>query len=67
MDNIKHLVYDYLMNKGLSETTAAYLNMLALLLGLLIVVFVVDFVIRKLIRTSFTQLAIKTKTNNDLY
>ncbi|WP_242087071.1 mechanosensitive ion channel family protein [Aestuariivivens sediminis] len=65
MNNITHLVYDYLINKGLSESSSAYLNMFALLFGLLIVVFISDFVIRKLIRVSFTKLAVKTKTNFD--
>ena len=39
MDKIKHLLYDYLISVGLNETTASYLNMIALLLALLIVVF----------------------------
>ncbi|MCF7568700.1 mechanosensitive ion channel family protein [Sabulilitoribacter arenilitoris] len=65
MSNYKYLLYDYFLSVGASETTAEYLNMLALLLVLLIAVFIADFVIRKLIRVSFTQLAIKTKTNFD--
>jgi miniconductance mechanosensitive channel len=63
--NLKHLLYDYLVNLGLSEIAAKYFNMAVLLLGLLIIVFSVDFVIRKMIRSFFTKFANKTKTNFD--
>ncbi|MCF7560718.1 mechanosensitive ion channel family protein [Sabulilitoribacter multivorans] len=65
MDSLKHLLYDYLLSVGTSEVMAKYLNMLALLLGLLIIVAITDFVVRKLIRITFIQLAIKTKTRFD--
>ncbi len=65
MNNYKHLLYDYLLSVGSSETTAKYLNMLALLIVLLLIVFIVDFIIRRLIRGTFTQFASKTKTNFD--
>ena len=65
MNNLKHLLYDYLISEGASETLAKYLNMLALLLALIIIVAIIDFIIRKLIRGTFTQFAKKTKTNFD--
>ena len=65
MDKIKHLLYDYLISVGLNETTASYLNMFALLLALLIVVFISDFIIRKLLIKAFSQYALKSKTNFD--
>ena len=65
MNNLKHLIYDYLVLHGTSENTAKYLNMLALLLILIIIVFIIDFVTRKLIRVVFVKLAVKSKTNFD--
>jgi miniconductance mechanosensitive channel len=62
---LKHLLYDYLVNLGLSEIVARYVNMAVLLLGLLIIVFSIDFVIRKMIRSFFTKFANKTKTDFD--
>lgn len=63
--SIKHLIYDYLVSLNVSETTASYLNMIALLIALLIVVFLIDFVIRKILISAFTQFAKKSKTNFD--
>jgi miniconductance mechanosensitive channel len=65
MDAIKHLLYDYLISIGTNDTTAQYLNMFALLVGLLIAVFIVDFVIRKLLVQMFVQFAMRSKTNFD--
>jgi miniconductance mechanosensitive channel len=63
--DIKHLLYDYLVKTGMSDTSAKYLNMLVLLAGLLIISFLVHFIIRKIIKGLFTQFAAKTKTNFD--
>lgn len=63
--NIKHLLYDYLVNTGLSNTTAKYLNMLALLLVLLIAAFIIDFIVRRILVELFTRFATKSKTNFD--
>ena len=63
--NIGHLLYDYLVKAGLSETSAAYINMFALLIIVLIVAFFIDFIIRKIIVQLFTQFSAKTKTNFD--
>ncbi|GAA4969303.1 mechanosensitive ion channel family protein [Algibacter aquimarinus] len=65
MDSIKHMLFDYLVSQGISESTAKYLNMLALLILLLLIVFIIDFIIRRIIRGAFTQFAIKSKTNFD--
>ena len=45
--NIGHFLYDYLVMKGMSETSAKYLNMLVLLASLLVISFLVHFIIRK--------------------
>ncbi|PKQ44955.1 mechanosensitive ion channel family protein [Confluentibacter flavum] len=65
MDNINHLVYNYLIELGLTDTLAINLNMLALALGLILLVFLVDFLIRKLLIQAFTQFAKRSKTNFD--
>tara|TARA_R110002050_G_scaffold187590_2_gene321980 strand:- start:397 stop:1653 length:1257 start_codon:yes stop_codon:yes gene_type:complete len=65
MNNLKHLIYDYLVSHGTSVNTAKYLNMLALLFILIIVVSIIDFVIRKLVKLAFTKLAVRSKTNFD--
>lgn len=63
--NIEHKIYDYLVTIGISTESAIYLNLFALLTGLLIITFFIDFIIRKIILKLFTQFAIKSKTNFD--
>jgi miniconductance mechanosensitive channel len=63
--NIEHVLYDYLITTGLSEISAAYINMFALLITVLIIAFFIDFIIRKIIVQLFTQFSAKTKTNFD--
>jgi len=65
LNTIKHLLYDHLIALGLSENSAKYINMLALLLALLIFVFIIDFVIRKIIVNAFTAFSNKSKSNFD--
>jgi miniconductance mechanosensitive channel len=65
MDKFKHLVYDFLINKGFSNQAAEYLNMLILLVGLLAIIVVVDLIIRKILIGAFMQFATKTETNFD--
>ncbi|MFD2541431.1 mechanosensitive ion channel family protein [Lacinutrix gracilariae] len=62
---IKHFLYDYLIQIGLSANTAKYLNMLGLFIALVIVVFVIDFIIRKILINAFNVFAIKTKSKFD--
>jgi len=63
--NIGHFLYDYLVMKGMSETSAKYLNMLVLLASLLVISFLVHFIIRKIIMELFTKFAAKTRSNFD--
>lgn len=63
--NIEHLLYDYLITIGLSETSAAYINMFVLLTTVFVIAFLIDFIIRKIIVQFFTQFSAKTKTNFD--
>lgn len=65
MQNIKHFIYDFLIDKGFSETTAIYLNMLGLLLALLLIAFVVDYVTKRLLWKFSSGVAKRTKTDFD--
>ncbi|WP_298555696.1 mechanosensitive ion channel domain-containing protein [uncultured Algibacter sp.] len=63
--DLKHIISEYLINLGVSEAVAQYLNMIVLVIGLLLIIFIVDIVIRKLLIGAFTQFAKKSKTNFD--
>ncbi|UKM64028.1 mechanosensitive ion channel family protein [Flavobacteriaceae bacterium GSB9] len=65
MERIKHLLYDYFISLGTTETVAKYMNMLVLLVGLFILLFIVDFIVRKLLIGMFSKFASKSKTNFD--
>ncbi|WP_411767514.1 mechanosensitive ion channel family protein [Winogradskyella sp. A3E31] len=65
MEKIKHFIYDLLLERGLSESTAAFLNMVALLLALLIAAFVIDYITKRLLWKFFEGVAKRTKTNFD--
>ncbi|OAD40820.1 mechanosensitive ion channel family protein [Polaribacter atrinae] len=62
---ITHLLYDYLVNTGIPQTYAAYINMFALLLTVSVLTFSIDYIIRKIIVQFFTQFALRSKTNFD--
>ncbi len=65
MERLKHMLYDFFISIGMSESSASYLNMIALLIGLLIVVFIIDFIVRKILLGVFSKLAKKSKSNFD--
>ncbi len=65
MKNLKHLLFDYLINKGFEENLATYINMFALLIALLILIFLIDYISRKILIVFFTQFATQSKTNFD--
>ena len=65
MSKIHHLLYNYLITVGISETYSKYLNMFALLIVLLIVVFGIDFILRKIIITAISTLTERTKNSFD--
>lgn len=62
---IEHILYDYLIDLGLSESTAGYLNAAALLIGLLVLALILDLIIKRIIIGVFAQFAGKTRTNFD--
>lgn len=65
MKSISHLLYDYLIQVGLTEQYAASLNMLALLIVSLIVLYILDYSIRRIIISTFTKISEKTNTAFD--
>ena len=65
MERVVHLLYDYLISAGTTTATAKYLNMTALLVATLIVVFIVDLIVRKILLTTFSTFAEKSKSNFD--
>jgi miniconductance mechanosensitive channel len=65
MENLKHLIYNYLVSAGLTESAAKYGNMIALGIITLLLVFLIDFIFRKILLGLFVQYARKSKTNFD--
>ena len=62
---MRHFIYDILVSKGLSESTAAFLNMIILLIGLLIVAFIIDFITKRILWKISEGIASRTSTNFD--
>ncbi|MEO1031229.1 MAG: mechanosensitive ion channel domain-containing protein [Bacteroidota bacterium] len=65
MHNIRHYIYDLLVENGMSEATAKYLNMLILLIGLLLIALIVDYITKRLLRKFSSSIAKRTKTDFD--
>ncbi|WP_036841585.1 mechanosensitive ion channel family protein [Polaribacter sp. Hel_I_88] len=61
----ENLLYNYLLETGLSEASAKYLNMVILLSATIFAAFLVHFIIRRILLSFFTGLSSKTKTNFD--
>ncbi|MGB5362767.1 MAG: mechanosensitive ion channel domain-containing protein, partial [Aureibaculum sp.] len=65
MENLQHLIYNYLVSAGFTESVAKYGNMVALGIITLLLVFLIDFIVRKILLGLFVQYARKSKTNFD--
>jgi miniconductance mechanosensitive channel len=65
MNELKHIISEFLVKYGVPESSAQYLNAALLLLALLILIFLIDFLIRKLLLQAFSKFAIQSKTNFD--
>ncbi len=65
MNKIIHFVYDYLVKVGINETSAKYLNMIALLVISLLIIFTIDYIVRRILRSISSRIAKTTKTNFD--
>jgi len=64
-NNITHLLYDYLIELGMSGSLARYINLVGLFLAMFILVGLLDFIIKRVIRKTSVLFARKTKTNLD--
>ena len=62
---IHHYFYDLFISAGLGAETAKYLNMLALLIALFLIIFIVDRIVRKILLGTFSKLSERTKTDFD--
>ncbi len=67
MNSITHLLYNYLVSIGISETLAEKLNLTGLIIVLVLVLWIIDFIIRKIVVKIFNQIAEKSKISFDDY
>jgi len=65
MREIQCFFYDLFIASGMSVSAAKYLNMLCLFIILAVIIFITDTITRKVLRTGFSKLAHKSKTNFD--
>ncbi len=65
MDKISEILHQWLLNIGVNENISMYLNMLILLIGMVIIIWIIDFIIRKVLITVFGKIAVKTVSNFD--
>jgi len=65
MEQISHRLYEYLVTAGLSEDWSEIINMLVLLVGILLLLFLLDFILRRILLGFFVRLSNKSKTHFD--
>ena len=65
MHNLRHYIYDWLIDKGVAEATAKYLNMIILLVGLLLIALIVDYITKRILWKFSSSVAKRTKTDFD--
>ncbi|MEX0275575.1 MAG: mechanosensitive ion channel family protein [Flavobacteriaceae bacterium] len=65
MKQVSHWVYDLLIEKGVSEQWAEYINMLLLLVIVVSLLLVLDFLLRKIIVGFFNRLSKSSKNRFD--
>ncbi|MDF4202582.1 mechanosensitive ion channel [Maribacter sp. SA7] len=64
-DDFHRILYNYLLETGLSEKGAAYLNLAILMIIALVLAYFLDLIIWKVLRSVSLKLARKSKTNFD--
>ena len=65
MKHIIELLVQLLSSWGLPSNVATYLSITILLIGLTLVIYIVDIILKKIIRATFTKIANKSKTDFD--
>jgi miniconductance mechanosensitive channel len=63
--DFKHYVFEMLVNRGVGEETATYINMLVLLLALLFIAFIIDYITKRILWRFSEGIAERTRTNFD--
>ncbi len=62
---IENLLYQHLVETGITDESAKYINMVVLLSVTVLVAFLIHFIIRKILLSIFTSFTSKTKSNFD--
>jgi miniconductance mechanosensitive channel len=65
MLKLRHYIYELLVEKGVAEQTAVYINLTILLLGLFLLAYIVDYLTKRLLWRFFAGVAKRTRTNFD--
>lgn len=63
--NVKHILYDYLLELGMTEALARYLNAIGLVIAAIVLVLLIYFILWRIIRHFSIRLARLTKTSFD--
>ncbi len=66
-EGLSRLLYNYLLQTGMAEQMASYINLIVLLIGTLVLVWLLHLILWKILRLVSIRLAKKTKTNFDNY
>ena len=65
MNKSIHFIYNLLIKAGITETSAQYLNMIALLVIVLLIIYIIDYIVRRVLIRVSSIIAGKSKTNFD--
>ena len=65
MDNLSHIIYNWLTGLGMADDTAKYINMIILVAGLLVIIVLTDLLIKNFLLKRITFIARKTKSTFD--
>ena len=65
MEQYGHYFCDFFFDLGLSDRAVTFLNMLAMLIILCIIIFISDFIARRILVKAFSNFAKRSKTNFD--
>ncbi len=67
MEDLNHFIYQYLVEKGLGNELAKWLNLIVLVILAYIFLTLIDLIIRKILLGTFSKISEKTKTEFDDY
>jgi miniconductance mechanosensitive channel len=67
MEELNHLIYQYLIEKGVENNLAKWLNLIVLVLLSYLLLAIIDFIIRKILLGTFIKISENTKTEFDDY